>query len=464
MPEEERDIRCDPRWQFRVFTDCSNGFNSATYLAPALIVPKQRVKYGSVVYEGANGKMLHPRLLTALTGTRQVDNPFVFTTTSLLLAIQHSMDKTAKGHANACCLCIDTWKIRTTEGNPVNLRPAVDLMRDLHMDDPKAYFTGIVRDFDDVYLTSEKFILGPGCSMVTFKTLKELGLFRLFPDQGKDRGSQNPKPATKEDRRKRGGSGLETPVRDLRAWRYDGMRDLDEAEINLAAQLAFAWNPVDGSENNEVPMHLLAFFLDLKSQDPDGKKLRVWIEQHTNPRTKDFHPSVMLDRHPLREKKLFAKLFDELRMRTINKTAVEGLNSYIPDSKVYSERVEFDVFQKPIIKERREANRKFLNERVRLRRIKRDKKTKLLDLTISDDENRVMGRDENQIVLGTAETKGNDGQHAIGMAEIGTEEESGVKAAVEVGDDRKRAAPEAEEEDKSPKKARLHEEEMAPGA
>lgn len=318
------------------------------------MLEKRAVHGGHIVFDAARGQCLSRRFEIALRGSLQDDNPFVFTTSSMLLAYQHALDKASKGERNVYILCIDTWNLKTVDGQAVHFISAMSLMRGLNMEAREAYHTGELNDFCDVYLTTSDFLLGPECSVVTLDRLKEVGLFRLFPDQGKYVRKKTPRERKKADAKKRrNGEGLETPVRDLRAYRYkdDKQQDWSSEEISSAAKLALEWQSVLGEVNVAVPMHILAYLLALGSQAPDGRNLKEWINRHTTPN--DAPPALPIgpgevEEIELPENKNFIELFAVLRTRVLSADAASNLDSSIPDDKVERGREAYKAFWEPI--------------------------------------------------------------------------------------------------------------------
>ena len=259
-----------PRFLFRVWTDQSNGTNS-----PALIASAWRAWHALGKFPKDPGKrlrMLKKKYKDALMGKEVDFNPYVFTTSSLLNAIQHAISNTkGGGEKNAYIIWIDTRTCERADGEPVRFHSAIQKMIDFDMSTPRARWTYEERDYSDVWVTTDRVIPGEGSFYISFDNLKDVGLFKLFPEL--DVIDRRPKP------------GLESPVNDLRRLWYRQKRDLPADEITLAAQLAAAFNSVQDRQTcTEVPSHLLAWFIGLKSQRPDGRRLQHWLESH------DAHP------------------------------------------------------------------------------------------------------------------------------------------------------------------------------
>lgn len=370
LQEKERDkekeqveaVKPGPRWQFRTITDQSNGVNTSTCLGPAYMFPIKAGRHGDIVYDCSIGKLYAPRLLAALTGTKQHANPFVFTTTSPLLALQHALDKTKKYQTNARILCIDTWRAKTVDGDDVDLYSAVDVMNELQMDDKQDWHTGVVRNFRDVYLTTSKITLGEGCSIVSLQRLKELGIFDLFPDQLRYAHPPRARAPGARIPKKPRGAGLETPVKDLRAWRYKDERDLSEQQISLAAKIALAFKSVLGGDNESVPMHVFAHLLALLSQDPEGEKFTSWVAQNTVPNTASVLEAAPSEKYPLPETELFPELFEILRSRSITAVAVESMDCHIPFEAILADISAYQMFWRTQSRERTKQKEIYVRE------------------------------------------------------------------------------------------------------
>lgn len=203
-----------------------------------------------------------------MNGSTVKDNPFVFTTSSLLYAIQHAIAKTkGRGESNAHIICIDTQTCKRPNGRDIRFHTADYLMNVYGLGTIRARYTQEERNYSDVWVTTDCIIPGKGSYHVSFDELKAIGLYKLYPEFAEVERRNNP--------------GLETPVKGLRKWWYNQQRDLPTNEFTLAAKLANACNPIRGTQPAvDVPNHLLAWFIALKGQRRDGKRLRRWLESH----------------------------------------------------------------------------------------------------------------------------------------------------------------------------------------
>lgn len=211
---------------------------------------------------------LKSRYEDALIGRKIDDNPYVFFTSSLLYVIQHAISKTrGNKETNAHIVCVDTRTARRPDGQNARFYPAVPTMMLYEMSIPRARWTYKERDYSDVWVTTDRVVPGEGSYHVAFEKLKAVGLYKLFPEFAFIARRNKP--------------GLESPVNDLRQLWYKQRRDLPFNEINLAAQLAAAFSPVrEEQELVHVPTNLLAWFIALKGQRADGKRLKRWLKSH----------------------------------------------------------------------------------------------------------------------------------------------------------------------------------------
>ena len=82
------------RYLFRAITDSSHGTTSQSSTSPALVTPDVQGVHGAhIAHETTDGNMLASLIELSLPNDHQADNPFAFSTTSHLLALQHALDQ-----------------------------------------------------------------------------------------------------------------------------------------------------------------------------------------------------------------------------------------------------------------------------------------------------------------------------------------------------------------------------------
>ena len=244
-----------PRYTFRVFSNESNGTNSPNFFEPASGPMYRSNDDTRLCYNRVHGSLLQ-QLKKALLATKAPLNPFIFTTSSLLLALQHAIRKD-KNKENVQIVCIDTEHARTPEGETIHFEQATDVMNKLSTVSLKARWTSLEIDYSGVWVATDTIVPGYGSSVVSFQTLKETGLFHLYIEL--DVINRRSKP------------GLEKPVADLRNFWFASSKDLSHKRIALAAKLASTFQPVR-EEDSTPPFVETSAILVLSAQEPQRER------------------------------------------------------------------------------------------------------------------------------------------------------------------------------------------------
>lgn len=306
-----------PRFLFRTWTDQSNGTNTPTVLKSAWRSWNDRSVFTELPFPRQRST-LRSKLQGALMGREIKVNPFLFTTCSLLYAIQHAIDKTrGKAQSNAYIICIDTKTCERPDGGDVRFYQADQVMAKYGLPTPKARWTQQERDYADVWVTTDTIVPGKNSYYVSFDTLKDVGLFKLYPELGHIARSANP--------------GLETPVRQLRRHRYSRERDLRPEQFSLAAKLAAAFEPVkQGVGASPVPPHPLAWFIALKGQQSQGRRLGAWLMTHSSRSTAQSVRPYSLQDPNVPERARYLQILAVLRLHSVSRARIDAASVRIP--------------------------------------------------------------------------------------------------------------------------------------
>ena len=255
------------------------------------------------------------QLENALLGKKELaGNPFVFFSSSLLNVIQHAHVKDKK-ESKVRISCIDTRTASTPAALPALFRAVPQVMEELGIEPLTAGWTYLEMDFSDVYVTSDIVIPGVGSSFISLKQLQDCRFYDLYPALGMIS--------------RRGNPGLETPLRDLRDFWYEAEQDLSYAEINLAVQLAIAFQPVKAVEDPYVPGHLFSWFLAFKAQSLSGDRFGQWLDAYSEPRVHEFLAESSIRATGIRELDHYALINNKISKRCIRVDEVESLRSAI---------------------------------------------------------------------------------------------------------------------------------------
>jgi hypothetical protein len=364
-----------PRYHFRVITDSSHGTNAPTHIAPALS-RREITDYhnGTVGYAGGAGALKNQLWKALSNDSSRKRNPFVFTTASFLYALQHAIDKASKGEENVMIICIDTWTAERTDGDNPSFHSVVSLGNELDMPEVYAHWTEEVRDFSDVYVTTDDFHPGLGSFYASLETLKGYGLLNLFPEFGVISG------------------GLEAPVTDLWESRFLGTKDLSFEEIEQSAKLTMAYRPVCGTPSGLLDMHIFSWFLALKSQEATGKNLTAWLNACSVTPAAGALQHVASDERPIPEMESFVQIYNRVANRQISTSRLTNLIVNIAPRILQAERDEY-LKLRTRNSAKRDAKAKAVKENRHADSLKR--KTHRAEM----EEEEVVGEEKNELLV-----------------------------------------------------------------
>lgn len=257
-----------PKFLFRAFSIDSNGSNESQYFAPQVSADIDSKDFSGLRYDDSYGP-LRDQLHHAVMGYVTTANPFTFWTSSFICVLLHALKKLKNGEREVQIICIPASRVKNGDGDAVAFRWLPSTMRTLKMRPIHARWTGLRLDFADVWITTDTVMVSDDSMKVSLSALISNGLHGLLPALGLIN--------------KRAKTGLATPLADLRQLWFGGAEaDMATNQITLAAQLAMAFKPISPRfETGHVSTHLFAWFLALKTQDPEGVNLGRWLSSNS---------------------------------------------------------------------------------------------------------------------------------------------------------------------------------------
>ena len=325
-----------PRFLFRASSEKSNGINRRGRFAPELVkrgtsqATDPNVDPNRMLYHPSQGR-LKDQLAIALNEKQAPWNPIVFFSSSVLVSIQHGYNKHTKGKFDVLIECVDTWTAKSENGDPVRFRSMRNLHDELGMQILKARWTRKELFYADVFVTTDEVHAGQGASSISLRTLQDQGLENLLPEFGAvvEVCPHNP--------------GLETPTSNLRDYWFRSKKDLEYEEIDLAARLAAAFEPVhvvDPSQrhNRLVDLHIFSWFLTCKNQDENGARLQWWLYLHAKSMTSGECTADMTALTGVPEVDRYNAIYDVVSQRDLRVDDIRHLHPCIPPEQVEMQR------------------------------------------------------------------------------------------------------------------------------
>lgn len=270
MASRAPDAAAVPDHLYRVYSDQSNGTNSALLFAPASAGDAGRDEICAAGVNNEQGS-LRDLLRSALLGQPMAANPFIFFTRSLLFALQLAAYKRAQGDTSIYIACVKTSTTTTPDAHDnVAFRRASELM-DEHGVELRNRSDGASREYADVFITTYQTVqLGAGSSGASFDKLIDAGLHMLYPEL--------------LEVTKRHNVRLNLTVVDLRTYWFQKQYQLTDEAVTTAARLAALFEPssaVNCDSLLQPPKNLMMGFVALRKRSLDDPVLNNWIDRRS---------------------------------------------------------------------------------------------------------------------------------------------------------------------------------------
>ena len=286
-----------PRYLFRVWSDQAHGTNSPTLFLPSKMKTTNPVTAAE--------------LRAALVGKKK-GSRFVFATSSLLCALQHAISKSKKEN-RVRIICMDTEMCNRRNRGPVQFISAAGVLRKAKAKNVISRWSSKPLDFSDVYFTTTSIIPGQGSYWISFQSLKNNGLFNLYPELGIINSTGRP--------------GFETPITNLRSLWLETPTRCTVEEIDLAIKIAstfVALRPPGEEDCHLVPKHLLSWFLALKVAESQSARLYVRLEQLSSTKLGIIENETLARSRPV-EYDRYCRIRRNIRRLEIERSSVQYL-------------------------------------------------------------------------------------------------------------------------------------------
>ena len=324
-----------PKQLFRVWSDDTWGNNSNNLFVPAAIAN----------YKTAGAFRLTPQSLDDFEQQFQralrknaANCPFFFSTSSLLVALQHASRETGLGKANVHITCFNTDTTKTPEGQQVKFYSVKALMKDFNIEIRNGGGKGSIRESEDEYVTMSAAIPGKQSCCVRYETLMSNGLFQLYPSLKEVNEGYRGRPPK-----------WYSAIFKLRRHGFRADRLLTKEKIDAAARLAFSFKKCVAGEttnhSNGTPERLLAWFLALQKRSKTDPSLETWLDSHS---TLDLEVETQSSRPPkldtsIRELAQYSELFQLFEGREVLQSGIQAA-AHISPAVIEAEKSEWQTW------------------------------------------------------------------------------------------------------------------------